>query len=34
MPFSGFKKHAIITRALVDDLINIPYNLVKGRMVG
>jgi hypothetical protein len=33
MPFSDFKKHAVYTRALVDDLINTPYNWVKGRMV-
>ena len=33
MPFSDFKKHALYTRALVDDLINTPYNWVKGRMV-
>jgi len=34
MPFSDFKKHAVSTRALVDDLMNVPYNWVKGRMVG
>jgi len=34
MPFSGFKKHAVITRAIVEDHLNIPYNWVKGRMVG
>jgi len=33
MPFSDFKKHAVYTRALVDDLMNTPYNWVKGRMV-
>lgn len=33
MPFSDFKKHAVLTRALVDDLMNTPYNWVKGRMV-
>jgi len=33
MPFSDFKKHAVYTRALVDDLINTPYNWVKGKMV-
>jgi len=33
MPFSDFKKHAVYTRALVADLLNVPYNWVKGRMV-
>lgn len=33
MPFSDFKKHAVYTRTLVDDLINTPYNRVKGKMV-
>jgi len=33
MPFSDFKKHAVYTRALVDDLMNVPYNWVKDRMV-
>ena len=33
MPFSDFKKHAVYTRGLVDDLMNTPYNWVKARMV-
>jgi hypothetical protein len=33
MPFSDFKKHAVYTRALVEDLINTPYNWVKDRVV-
>lgn len=32
MPFSDFKKHAVYTRALVDDLMNVPFNWVKSRM--
>ena len=34
MPFSDFKKHAVSTRALVDGVVNTPYNWVKDRMVG
>ena len=33
MPFSDFKKHAVYTRVLVDDLMNTPFNWVKSRMV-
>lgn len=33
MPFSDFKKHAVYTRVLVDDLMNTPFNWVKSKMV-
>lgn len=33
-PFSGFKKHALYTRSLVDRFFDEPYQWVKARVVG
>ena len=33
MPFSGFKRHALYTRGLVQSLLETPYQHVKTQMV-
>ena len=33
MPGSGFQKHARATREAVDDMMNIPFEMVKKAMV-